>query len=83
MNNAITPIQCVGDICTMKPPLSAEVDDSLPLIAFYMNLMQVEAAAIVDEDNHCIGFVTGDDVIDYVCDKKKSEKDACMRDIMR
>jgi CBS domain-containing protein len=77
------PVQCIGDICTLKSPLFTDIDISLPQIIFYMNLMEVEAAAVVDEDNHCIGFVTGDDVIDHVCDENKGGKEPCVADIMR
>ena len=83
MINAIPHIQCVNDVCTINPPLSAEANTSLPLIMFYMNLMKVQAAAIVDENNHCIGFVIGDDFMNYVNDGKKSRKDPCVADIMR
>jgi CBS domain-containing protein len=83
MTNKHTPVQYVGDICTLKSPLFTDIDISLPQIVFYMNLMNVEAAAVVDDDKHCIGFVTGDDVINHVCDEKKGGKEPCVADIMR
>lgn len=79
----IMPIQCVSDVCNLNPPLSSKTDTSLPLIAFYMNLMKVEAAAIVDEHNHCIGFVTSDDVVNHTCDQKKNGQNPCIADVMR
>lgn len=79
----IVLIKNIGDICNLKSPLSSEINTPLPLIAFYMNLMKVEAAGVVDENNHCIGFVTSDDVIEYVGVDKQSEDTPCVADVMR
>lgn len=83
MTNQKKAVQCVRDVCVLRPPLSAGRDASLPLVAFYMNLMKVEAVAVVDEDDHCIGFVTGDDLIDPFYDNKIDGKEPCTADIMR
>ena len=76
-------VQSIGNACILKPPLSADMNASLPLVIFYMNLMKVDAAGIVDKHNHCVGFVTCDDVIDHVCDEKQAESDLCVSDVMR
>jgi predicted transcriptional regulator len=77
--------KCVGDVdvCTLHPSLSLKPDSSLPFVVFVMNLMKVDAARIVDEQNCCIGFVTYDDVIDHVYDEKQGEGDVCVCDVMR
>lgn len=76
-------VQCVNDVCAAQPSLSLEPDSSLPFVVFVMNLMKVEAAGIVDKKNHCVGFVTCDDVIDHVCDEKQGEDEPCVADVMR
>lgn len=78
-----TAIQFVDDVCTIKPPLSTKSGTSLPFIAFYMNLLKVRAAAVVNEKNQCIGFITELDVTDFVFDETKNGIEPCVKDIMR
>lgn len=69
-------IQCVKDVCHIRAPLSATAEKSLPLILFYMNIMKVEAAGVIDEGNYCIGFVTSEDLIAH-------NHEESLKDIMR
>ncbi len=79
-NHAASSIQCVKDACNVRAPLSTNSDKSLTLVLFYMNIMKVEAAGIVDDRNCCIGFITSDDVVDHLCD---NIPDTSVKDIMR
>lgn len=69
-------IQCVKDVCHIRAALSATAEKSLPLILFYMNIMKVEAAGVIDEANYCIGFVTSEDLMAH-------NHEESLKDIMR
>lgn len=73
---------CVRDVCTINPPLSAETDTSLPLLIFYMNLMKVGAAAVIDKENHCIGLIIGDDITDFFAYGSRRTGGASAKDVM-
>lgn len=83
MFNGITPIQSVGDLIHIKYPLSVRSGTFLPLVIFYMGLMRVQAAGIVDEKNNCIGFVTSEDLIDFSDGSKCNSKYPRITDVMR
>ena len=48
-----------------------------------MGLMRVGAAGIVDEKNHCIGFVTSKDLADFADDQICNSKYPRITDVMR
>lgn len=79
----LLPIVSVGDICLMRPPLSLERDTPLRFAMHAMNLMEVEAAGIVDNRNCLIGFITSDDLLDYISDEGVSSESTYIEDIMR
>jgi predicted transcriptional regulator len=83
MFNGITPVQYVSDACNINSLLSTKSNSSLPLVIFYMNFMKVEAAGVVDEQNHCIGFIISEDLIDFSNSKKKNKQYSCIADVMR
>jgi len=83
MFKGITPIQYVNDACNIQSTLSTKGNSSLALVVFYMNFMNVQAAGIVDEQNHCIGFITSEDLIDYIDSKLSSRQYPCIADVMR
>lgn len=83
MLNKVSSIRCVNDACGIRPPLSSDGDKSLPLIIFYMNLMQVEAVAVIDENNYCIGFATSEDVVSQIDEETAEDSNTVLRDVMR
>lgn len=83
MIKTIMPKVCVGDICMLRPPLAVKADTPLTFIVFAMNMMQVDAAAVIDEKKRCIGFLSADDVMNHISNMCVDDDTIHARDIMR
>lgn len=81
MNN-IT-IKLVKDARTYRSPLSLKVNSTVSFAIYLINSMEVEAAGVTDEYNRCIGFVTGDDLIQHIYSKRFSNEKIFIGSIMR
>lgn len=83
MINKKISTQLIDDTSILQFPLSVDTDTSLSLAIFYMNLMKVEAAGVVDGDNNFVGSVTYKEVIDSLHDQSFEDDEKCTCDIMR
>lgn len=73
----------VRDFQTYRSHTSLKISSTLSSAIYLMNSMEVEAAGVTDDYNHCIGFLTGDDLVHHIYDTRSYIRKPFVGDIMK